>query len=224
MKLAMQALASAVLGIIFFAVLLCVPAGTIHYWQAWVFIAVFMIATMGPSMYLAVKHPEALARRMHGGPKAETRPVQKLVMWAVLTSVFATGVVSALDWRFGWSSVPTAVVVLGNAVVGVSLVAAQWVVIQNNFAGASISVEAGQPVISTGLYGIVRHPMYICALIMMFATPLALGSYWGLVPVIASAPALMIRIFDEEKMLRAELPGYIDYTHKVRYRLLPYVW
>lgn len=224
MKLAMQALASAVLGIIFFALLLCVPAGTIHYWQAWVFIAVFMIATMGPSMYLAVKHPEALARRMHGGPKAETRPVQKLVMWAVLTSVFATGVVSALDWRFGWSSVPTAVVVLGNVVVGVSLVAAQWVVIQNNFAGASISVEAGQPVISTGLYGIVRHPMYICALIMMFATPLALGSYWGLVPVIASAPALMIRIFDEEKMLRAELPGYLDYTRQVRYRLLPYVW
>ena len=224
MKLAMQALASAVLGIIFFALLLCLPAGTIHYWQAWVFIAVFMIATMGPSMYLAVKHPEALARRMHGGPKAETRPVQKLVMWAVLTSVFATGVVSALDWRFGWSSVPTAVVVLGNVVVGVSLVAAQWVVIQNNFAGASISVEAGQPVISTGLYGIVRHPMYICALIMMLATPLALGSYWGLVPVIASAPALMIRIFDEEKMLRAELPGYLDYTHQVRYRLLPDVW
>ncbi|BBX86609.1 methyltransferase family protein [Mycolicibacterium aubagnense] len=224
MKLAMQALASAVLGIIFFALLLCVPAGTIHYWQAWVFIAVFMIATMGPSMYLAAKHPEALARRMHGGPKAETRPVQKLVMWAVLTSVIATGVVSALDWRFGWSSVPTAVVVLGDVVVGVSLVAAQWVVIQNNFAGASISVEAGQPVISTGLYGIVRHPMYICALIMMFATPLALGSYWGLVPVIASAPALMIRIFDEETMLCTELPGYIDYTRKVRYRLLPYVW
>jgi protein-S-isoprenylcysteine O-methyltransferase Ste14 len=124
MKLALQALGSAVLGIVFFALLLCVPAGTIHYWQAWVFIAVFMIATMGPSMYLAVKHPEALARRMHGGPKAETRPVQKLVMWAVLASVFATGIVSALDWRFGWSSVPTAVVVLGNIVVGASLVAA----------------------------------------------------------------------------------------------------
>ncbi|CAM5726463.1 isoprenylcysteine carboxylmethyltransferase family protein [Mycolicibacterium aubagnense] len=224
MKLALQALASGVLGIIFFALLLCVPAGTIHYWQAWVFITVFMIGTMGPSMYLAVKNPEALARRMHGGPKAETRPVQKLVMWAVLTSVFATGVVSALDWRFGWSSVPTAVAVLGNVVVGLSLVAAQWVVIQNSFAGASISVEAGQPVISTGLYGIVRHPMYICALIMMFATPLALGSYWGLVPVIASAAALIIRIVDEEEMLRAELPGYRDYTRKVRYRLLPYVW
>lgn len=224
MKLALQALASAALGVVFFALLLCVPAGTIHYWQAWVFIAVFMIATMGPSMYLAIKHPDTLARRMHGGPTAETRPVQKLIMWAVLASVVATGVVSALDWRFGWSHVPTAVVVLGNVVVGASLVAAQWVVIQNNFAGASITVETGQPVISTGLYGIVRHPMYICALIMMLATPLALGSYWGLVPVLAAAPALMARIFDEEKMLRAELPGYVAYTEKVRYRLLPYVW
>lgn len=224
MKLALQALASAAGGIVFFAVLLCVPAGTIRYWQAWVFIAVFMIATMGPSMYLAVKHPEALARRMHGGPKAETRPVQKVAIWAILASVVGTGVVSALDWRFGWTHVPTAVVVLGNVVVGVSLVAAQWVVIQNNFAGASISVEADQPVISTGLYGIVRHPMYICALIMMLATPLALGSYWGLIPVLAAAPALMARIFDEEKMLRTELPGYLDYTRKVRYRLVPYVW
>ena len=170
MKLALQALASAVGGIVFFAVLLCVPAGTMHYWQAWVFIAVFMVATMVPSMYLAIKNPEALARRMRGGPTAETRPVQKLVIWAILASVVATGVVSALDWRFGWSHVPTAVVVLGDVVVGVSLVAAQWVVIQNNFAGASISVEAGQPVISTGLYGIVRHPMYICALITPVAT------------------------------------------------------
>jgi protein-S-isoprenylcysteine O-methyltransferase Ste14 len=224
MKLALQALASAAAGIVFFAVLLCVPAGTIHYWQAWVFIAVFMIATMGPSMYLAIKRPEALARRMHGGPTAETRPVQQVAIWAILASVIATGVVSALDWRFGWSDVPTAVVILGNVVVAVSLLAAQWVVIQNNFAGASIAVEENQPVISTGLYEIVRHPMYICALIMMLATPPALGSYWGLVAVLLAVPALIARIFDEEKMLRVELPGYVEYTRKVRYRLLPYVW
>ena len=224
MKLALQALASAAFGVVFFALLLCVPAGTIHYWQAWVFIAVFMIATMGPSMYLAIKNPDALARRMHGGPTAETRPVQKLIMWAVLASVVATGVVSALDWRFGWSHVPTAVVVLGNVVVGASLLAAQWVVIQNNFAGASITVETGQPVISTGLYGIVRHPMYVCALIMMVAMPPALGSCWGLVPVIAAVPVLGVRILDEETMLLAELPGYAAYTHEVRYRLVPGIW
>jgi protein-S-isoprenylcysteine O-methyltransferase Ste14 len=224
MKLALQTMASAALGIAFFIILLCGPAGTLHYWQAWVFIAVFMVATIGPSMYLAVKHPDALARRMNGGPGKETRPVQKLVMWGILASVVATAVVSALDWRFGWSHVPTAVTVLGNVVVGVSLLAAQLVVLQNNFAGANISVEAEQPVISTGLYGVVRHPMYICALIMMVATPPALGSYWGLIPVIASVPILMVRIFDEEKMLRTELPGYIEYTHTVRHRLVPYIW
>ncbi|MEZ0051714.1 protein-S-isoprenylcysteine O-methyltransferase Ste14 [Mycobacterium sp. MAA66] len=224
MKLALQTMASAALGIAFFIILLCGPAGTLHYWQAWVFIAVFMVATIGPSMYLAVKQPDALARRMNGGPGKETRPVQKLVMWGILASVVATAVVSALDWRFGWSHVPTVVTVLGNVVVGVSLLAAQLVVLQNNFAGASISVEAEQPVISTGLYGIVRHPMYICALIMMVATPPALGSYWGLIPVIASVPILMVRIFDEEKMLRTELPGYIEYTHTVRHRLVPYIW
>jgi protein-S-isoprenylcysteine O-methyltransferase Ste14 len=120
--------------------------------------------------------------------------------------------------------VPTAVVIVGNVVVAVSLLAAQWVVIQNNFAGASISVEAQQPVISTGMYAVVRHPMYICALIMMIGTPPALGSYWGLVPVIAALPILVVRILDEETMLRAELPGYPDYTHRVRYRLVPGLW
>jgi protein-S-isoprenylcysteine O-methyltransferase Ste14 len=224
MKLALQTLASAVFGVAFFAILLCGPAGTLHYWQAWVFIAVFVVTTIGPSMYLAVKHPDALARRMHGGPGKENRPVQKVVMWSLLTSTAATVVLSALDWRFSWSQVPTAVVIVANAVVALSLLAAQWVVIQNNFAGASISVEAGQPVISTGLYGIVRHPMYICALIMMVATPPALGSYWGLVPVITSVPILMVRIVDEEKMLRAALPGYSEYTQRVRFRLIPYIW
>ena len=224
MKQALQTLASAVFGVAFFAILLCVPAGTLHYWQAWVFIAVFVTTTIGPSLYLAIKHPDALARRMNGGPGKETRPVQKVVMWALLLAVMATVVLSALDWRFGWSQVPTAVVIAGNVVVAVSLLAAQWVVIQNNFAGASISVEAEQPVISTGMYGIVRHPMYICALIMMIGTPPALGSYWGLVPVIAALPILVVRIIDEETMLRAELPGYPDYTRLVRYRLVPGLW
>lgn len=224
MKLALQTLASAVFGVAFFAVLLCVPAGTLHYWQAWVFIAVFVTTTIGPSMYLAVKHPDALARRMNGGPGKEGRPVQKVVMWALVTAVMATVVVSALDWRFGWSAVPTAVVIAGDVVVAVSLLAAQWVVIQNNFAGASISVEAQQPVVSTGLYGVVRHPMYICALIMLVATPPALGSYWGLLPVIASLPILVVRILDEETMLRAELRGYPEYTQRVRFRLVPYIW
>ncbi|MFV8162982.1 methyltransferase family protein [Mycobacterium sp. 134] len=224
MKLALQTIASGVLGLVFFAATLFWPAGTFHYWQAWVFIAVFMATTVVPSMYLAVRDPAALQRRLHGGPTAETRIVQKIVIWAVTGSAIAAFVLSALDHRFGWSSVPTAVVVLGNVLVAVGLILAQTVVFQNSFAGASIQVEDEQQLVSTGLYGLVRHPMYFGAVLMMFGTPLALGSYWALLVSIVSIPVFGVRITDEEKMLRAELDGYDEYTQKVRYRLLPYLW
>lgn len=224
MKLALQTIASGVFGLALFAVALFWPAGTFHYWQAWVFVAVFMATTMVPSIYLAVRDPAALQRRLHGGPTAETRLVQKIVIWAVTGSAFAAFVLSALDHRFGWSNVPIAVVVLGNVLVAVGLVLAQAVVFQNSFAGASIRVEDEQPLVSTGLYGLVRHPMYFGAVLMMFGTPLALGSYWGLLVSILAVPIFGVRIADEEKMLRAELDGYDEYARKVRYRLLPYVW
>ncbi len=224
MKLALQTIASGVFGLALFAVTLFWPAGTVHYWQAWVFIAVFMATTMVPSIYLAVRDPAALQRRLHGGPTAETRIVQKIVIWAVTGSAFAAFALSALDHRFGWSSVPVAVVILGNVLVAVGLILAQTVVFQNSFAGASIQVEDDQPLVSTGLYGLVRHPMYFGAVLMMFGTPLALGSYWALLVSIASIPIFGVRIADEEKMLRAELHGYDEYTQKVPYRLLPYVW
>lgn len=224
MKLALQTIASGVFGLALFAVTLFWPAGTFHYWQAWVFIAVFMATTMVPSIYLAVRDPAALQRRLHGGPTAETRIVQKIIIWAVTGSAFAAFVLSALDHRFGWSSVPTAVVILGNVLVAVGLILAQAVVFQNSFAGASIQVEDDQPLVSTGLYGLVRHPMYFGAVLMMFGTPLALGSYWALLVSIVSIPIFGARITDEEKMLRAELDGYDEYMQKVPYRLLPYVW
>ncbi len=167
MKVLWQALVSGFFGLVFFGVLLFLPAGTLNYWQAWVFIAVFMATTLVPNVYLAVKNPATLARRMRGGPTAETRPVQKVIITATFASVVVMTVVSALDHRFGWSHVPTAVVILGNVLVVVGLVLAQAVVLQNNFAGASIRVEEEQPLVSTGLYGAVRHPMYSGALIMM---------------------------------------------------------
>jgi protein-S-isoprenylcysteine O-methyltransferase Ste14 len=224
MKIILQALASVVFGLVFFGLALFWPAGTFHYWQAWVFIFVFMFATMGPSVYLAVKMPDALQRRMKAGPFAETRPLQKLIIVGTVVSVAAVLVVSAFDHRFGWSRVPTPVVVVGNVLVFLGLTIAQFVVIQNNYAGATITVEAGQKVVSTGLYGIVRHPMYSGTLVMMLGTPLALDSYWGLVLIAPALPILAARIIDEEKMLRQELDGYPDYTQKVRYRLVPGVW
>lgn len=224
MKLVMQALVSGLAGLLFFGVLLFLPAGTLNYWQAWVFIAVFLVATMVPSFYLAVNNPATLARRMHGGPTAETRPLQKIIITATFASVVVLTVVSALDHRFGWSHVPTAVVIAGNVLVLVGLIAAQAVVMQNNFAGASIQVEEEQPLVSTGMYGVVRHPMYSGALVMMFGMPLALDSYWGLLVTASAVPILVLRILDEESLLRTELAGYADYSAKVRWRLIPGVW
>jgi protein-S-isoprenylcysteine O-methyltransferase Ste14 len=223
-KLALQTLASAVAGLAFFGVLLFVPAGTLGYWQAWVFIGVFMVTTIGPSLYLAVHDPAALQRRMKAGPTAETRPVQKVLMVGTIASVVAVLVLSALDHRFGWSAVPLAVVVLGDVLVAAGLLFAQLVIIQNSYAAATITVEDGQQLVSTGLYGLVRHPMYLGALIMMVATPLALDSYWALLVAVAAVPLLAVRVLDEESLLAAQLPGYREYMQDVRYRLLPGVW
>lgn len=224
MKIALQAVASAVFGLVFFGLLLFGPAGTLNYWQAWVFIAVFVVVTSVGSLLLALENPEALQRRMRAGPAAETRTVQKIVITGTIVSVVAVLVISSLDHRFGWSQVPTPVVVAGDVLVGLGLAIAMLVVIQNAYAAATVRVEDGQQLVSTGLYGVVRHPMYFGTLIMMVGTPLSLGSYWALLVIIPAIPVFAARLLDEEKMLREELAGYDAYTDRVRYRLLPGVW
>ena len=224
MKITLQMVAYTVFSIVFFGLLLFWPAGTFDYWQAWVFTAVFVVGTMIPTIYLAVAYPDAFRRRTRSGPFAETRMVQKLINVGITLTVVAAGVVSALDHRFGWSTVPTAVVVVGNVLVLAGLGLAELVVIQNNYAAATITVEAEQPVVSSGLYGLVRHPMYVGALIMMVGMPLALASYWALLTIVPGVLVFVARISDEEKALRQELDGYEEYTEKVHYRLVPGVW
>jgi protein-S-isoprenylcysteine O-methyltransferase Ste14 len=221
MKIAVQTLASGIFGVAFLAALLFWPAGTLNYWQAWVFIAVFIVTSLIPGVYLAVKDPAALQRRMKAGPAAETRSLQKLVITATILAVIAVLVISALDHRFGWSNVPTPIVILGNVLVAAGLGMAQRVVIQNSYAAATITVEEGQKVVSTGLYGVVRHPMYVGTLIMMIGTPLALDSYWGLLAIALALPVVAARIDDEDKMRRQELDGYEEYTNKVHCRVVP---
>lgn len=224
MKIALQTFGSALFSFVFFGLALFVPAGTVHYWQAWVFIAVFVVSTIGPSLYLAIRDPAAMQRRMNAGPTAEARPVQRFVVAGVVLLVVAMLVVSALDHRFGWSSVPGPVVVIGYVLVAVGLLVAQLVVIQNRYAAATVTVEADQPLASTGLYGIVRHPMYTGAVVMLLGTPPALDSYWGLVAIVPGLALLALRILDEEKLLVEQLAGYREYTGQVRFRLLPFVW
>jgi protein-S-isoprenylcysteine O-methyltransferase Ste14 len=223
-KLWIQAIAASLSGLVFFCVFLFGPAGTFRYWEAWVFIAVFAVMSTGPTVYWGLRKPEVLRRRMRSGPMAETRPAQKVATVGIVATVIAVCVVSALDHRFGWSQVPIPIVVVGNILVAAGLGMALMVVNQNEYAAATITVEAQQPVIYTGLYSVVRHPMYAFASLMIVGMPLALDSYWGLVTVAPAVAVFAYRIIDEEKALRAELAGYDEYTEKVRYRLVPYVW
>jgi protein-S-isoprenylcysteine O-methyltransferase Ste14 len=203
--------------------LLFLTAGTFNYWQAWVL--VLLAISMGIlSTYLLRANPAALQRRIRGGPTAETRMVQKVVIGCFWLSFAAMFVVSVLDHRFGWSAVPTAICLVGDVLVAVGMGVVMLVVIQNSYAAATVRVETGQKLVSTGLYRLVRHPMYTGNVITMVGIPLALGSYWGLVVVVPGVIVLALRIRDEEKLLKGELDGYREYTQKVRYRLVPCVW
>lgn len=213
----------ACLGLVAFGLMLFLPAGTLHYWQAWVFLAVFALSTWIPSVYLMRTNPAALDRRMRG-PFAETRPLQRIVIAVLFVCFPAMFVLSALDHRFGWSPVPASISLVGDVLVAVGLGIAMLVVIQNGYAAVNVTVESGQQLVSTGLYGLVRHPMYTGNVILMLGVPLALGSYWGLTLVLPGLIVLVLRIRDEEKLLARELRGYSAYEQQVHYRLVPYVW
>ncbi|WP_197283645.1 methyltransferase family protein [Mycobacterium sp. Marseille-P9652] len=210
--------------LVVFGSMVFLPAGTFDYWQGWVFLAVVGVAAWLPAVYLLRANPAALERRMRGGPAAEGRTAQKVVIAGLYLSLAAMVVVSALDHRFGWAPAPPPICLVGDVLVAVGLGIVGLVIVQNSYAAATVRVEQGQTVVSTGLYGMVRHPMYTGNVIMMIGIPLALGSYWGLVFVVPGVIVLASRIRDEERLLRHELSGYSEYTQKVRYRLVPLMW
>lgn len=224
MKNIPKVLAFGLVELVVIGLVLFLAAGTSNYWQAWLFLAVVAISKWVPRVYLLRTNPVAFERRMRAGPAAETRLVQQVVMGGLWLSLAAMFVVSAIDHRFGWSAVPTAICLFGDVLVAVGLGVPVLVVIQNSYAAATVRLESGQTLASTGLYGLVRHPMYTGNVIMMLGIPLALGSYWGLVFLIPGLIVLALRIRDEEKLLQEELDGYREYTQKVRYRLVPYMW
>jgi len=220
--------AKAWLGLLFLGAVmwlaLFIPAGTVRYWQAWVFLAVFIGACAITTLYVTINDPALLERRMSGGPTAEKRPVQKLIMLLTSVCFLASFAVPALDHRFGWSAVPAGVAIGGDVMVALGFLLVGFVYRENTFASATIEVSEHQSVISTGPYAIVRHPMYAGGYVLLLGTPLALGSYWGLVPSAAMLPLFVWRLLDEERLLAETLPGYTDYQRQVRYRLVPFVW
>jgi protein-S-isoprenylcysteine O-methyltransferase Ste14 len=206
------------------AAVLFVPAGTLRYWQAWLYLTVFFSASVLITLYLAKNDPALLKRRLSGGPWAEKEPAQRTIMVFTSIGFIALIVVPALDFRFGWSSVPLSLVAAGATLVAIGYTIIFFVYRQNTYGSATIEVAEDQKVITTGPYSIVRHPMYAGALLYLIGTPLALGSWWGLAPLVATLPFLIWRIFDEEAFLARNLPGYTEYKDHVRFRLVPGIW
>ncbi len=206
------------------AALLFFPAWTIHYWQAWAFLAVFGASALAITVYLMKKDPRLLERRVYAGPTAEKKMVQKIIQFISSIGFAAILAVSALDHRFAWSFVPLYVSLAGDALVAIGFLIIFFVYQENTFASATIEVYPEQKVISTGLYALVRHPMYMGALFLLVGIPLSLGSWWGLFVIVLMMPALIWRLLDEEKFLAKNLQGYAEYKNKVRYRLMPFIW
>jgi protein-S-isoprenylcysteine O-methyltransferase Ste14 len=207
--------------VVVMGLLLFVPAWTLGYWQGWVYLSTFTGASVLITLYLMRNDPGLLERRMRSGPRAEKRPTQKFIMLATIIGFMALLIVPSLDHRFGWSAVPLGGELLGDLLVVVGFYFMHLVYRENTFASATIQVVEGQRVISTGPYAVVRHPMYAGGALYLLGTPLALGSYWGLVAVAATLPFLIWRLLDEERFLAKNLRGYKDYCAKVRWRLIP---
>jgi protein-S-isoprenylcysteine O-methyltransferase Ste14 len=207
-----------------FGICLFGAAGTFDFWQAWGFVSLFLGFAVIITAYLWQRDPSLLERRVNAGAGAESDPIQKRIQVLASAAFIGELVVPAFDRRYGWSIVPTAISILGDALIVAGFLIVFAVFRENSFAAATIEVGAGQSVVSTGPYRIVRHPMYAGALVLLDGVPLALGSWWGLLVVIPMAAVIVWRLVNEERFLTERLPGYADYRRNVRYRLVPLLW
>ena len=200
------------------------PAWTLDYWQAWVLVAIFFACTLAVTLYLMKNDPKLLERRVKAGVGSEQERSQNIIQAFAALVFISIFVVSALDHRFAWSTVPLSLVALGDILIVLGFYLVFLVFKENTFASGTIEVGAEQKVIATGPYALVRHPMYISALVMLIGVPLALGSLWGLLAIIPMVVVLVARLLDEERFLAKNLAGYSEYQGKVKHRLLPLIW
>jgi len=210
--------------LVFLGVALFVPAWTLDFWQAWVYLFIFIAASALITAYLWKHDPKLLERRVKAGPRAEKEKSQKLIQIFASLAFVGILVLPSFDHRYLWSHVPLFFVIAGDVLVVLGFLAVFLVFKENSFTAATIEVSPNQSVITTGPYAIVRHPMYAGALVMLFATPLALGSWWGILMFIAITVVIVVRLLNEEMFLKRSLSGYTEYCRKVLYRLLPSVW
>jgi protein-S-isoprenylcysteine O-methyltransferase Ste14 len=206
------------------ALLLFSSAGSLSFWQGWVYWVAFSACVSAITVYFLRNEPRLIQGRLAAGPRAEQRNNQKIIQAVAALLFLALLVVPGLDYRFHWSRLPATVVVLGDALLMLSFLLTFFAFRENRFAAATVRVEAQQRVISTGPYRHVRHPMYLAALMLFIATPIALASAWGLLVTVPFIGLLVARLRDEELYLSSYLCGYDEYRQQVHYRLIPLLW
>ena len=221
MKLLIEALAKFACGLIMVSLLIFLPAGTFCYTYGWLLIGLLFGPMLIAGVVMLVKSPEFMKKRLDAKEKQGT---QKGVV-AFSGLMFIIGfVVAGLDFRFGWSAMPTWVVITSSVLFLVAYALYAEVMRENAYLSRTIRVEEGQTVVDTGMYGIVRHPMYAVTILLFLMIPLTLGSWYALI-AFGFYPALIVfRLKDEEELLTWELPGYAEYKQKVKYRIIPFIW
>ncbi len=219
-----KAIVQGVAGMAVFVGCIFLAAGTWHYWQGWLFIAVFSASTVAFSVYLALYDRPLLERRMNAGPQHEKDGAQKLIVSLIILGFFGFIILPAIDYRMGLSQVPDYLALIGDILIVFSFLFIFWVLKVNSFAAANISVADDQKVIDAGPYAFVRHPMYAGTLGLFIGMPLALGSWLTICLIPLILPVLVWRLLAEERVLRRDLPGYEEYACRVRRRLIPCIW
>lgn len=221
MKLLINALVKFFCGFLLVGLLIFLPAGTLAFAKGWLLMGLLFGPMFIAGLVMLAKSPEFLAKRLD---VKEKRSAQQGVVKLSGLMFIAGFVVAGLDFRFGWSVMPRAVTVVASVLFLLAYLLYAEVMRENAYLSRTIKVEEGQTVVSTGLYGIVRHPMYMATLLLFLVMPLVLGSWWALIPF-AFYPAIIIsRLKDEETLLTRELAGYAEYKEKVRYRIIPFIW
>jgi protein-S-isoprenylcysteine O-methyltransferase Ste14 len=223
-KVMHKAISGLVQLVVVIGLLLFVPAGTLRFVEGWILLALFGGSSLAITVYLAKKDPALLERRTQAGPVAEKERSQRVIQSLASIAFVSTIVVPALDHRFGWSRAPWPGIIVGDALVAVGFLIVFLVFRENTFTSSVIEVAPDQRVIETGPYGVVRHPMYAGALILLAGMPLALGSLVGLIAFPPFIAIIVCRLLDEERFLMTHLAGYTAYREKTRYRLIPRVW
>jgi protein-S-isoprenylcysteine O-methyltransferase Ste14 len=206
---------------VFLGLLILLPAGTFNYWQVYVYFVVLIVPMIFVLFYFLRKDPKFLERRTNVKEKEKQQSLISILSAFVFLGGF---IIPGFDHRFGWSNVPVYFVLSADIIIFLGYLIIFIVFKQNSYASNIIEVNKNQNVISTGLYGMVRHPMYVGVIIMFLPTPIALGSYWGLIPFAILPVALALRILNEERVLSENLEGYKEYCQKTKYRLIPFLW